>query len=529
MGHCCSRPSVKSINCKKRNLVGPNCFSHYLILNKKIYQYLQNVGQSLLPHGVFQLDFVDPCLVTPLPNTEFHNNTTPRDLFCQQTPSTTPTIQGKTTEMKISRFEFLVRLVLLFVPVFLLGAEFQKDVGDALTREPRTTSKSPLLRGGKHPSVDNSDPVDPVQQPTTDAKKISNDLHFDPPSWIQDYIQFHQNHVRNGHLIDATTPYMQYQCLHTEGGHRGQCGGLGDRLKGILMGAFFAMVDKRVYLVNWDDWSPLSDYLAPAHIDWLAQPPSKNSNQTSDIEEFSTFSDKDHPYMNNPCAWHSDHTGVSYRSNVFKAQRKMNEACVQDFFGQEPIDLLMYHSLFWTLFKFTDRTREAARQVLSKSSVDPNYFVAVHIRAGGKGTTFDDPTRHGTTEDWQSFSKCTALVQTELERKCGSRPGAYVASDSEEAKEYMTQHGTDVHATPVEIYHIDRSDMTRIENVTLASDAVWGEFKVLMDSTCTVVGKSGFSRLSTNLARAQPHCTVSFEDCSVERVQEAVSQYAQCR
>ena len=135
-----------------------------------------------------------------------------------------------------------------------------------------------------------------------DVKNV-NDLSLDPPEWIRNYIQFHQAHVRNGHLVDTATPYMQYECLHTEGGRTGRCGGLGDRLKGILMGMFFAMVDQRVYLVNWDDWSPLSDYLAPAHIDWLAQPLLvKNANESNqdDFDNLFILSDKDHALMKNP-------------------------------------------------------------------------------------------------------------------------------------------------------------------------------------------------------------------------------------
>lgn len=353
--------------------------------------------------------------------------------------------------------------------------------------------------------------------------KSENDIDFDPPEWIRDYIQFHNNHAKRGRLVETTTKYLQYECLHTGLRRENRCGGLGDRIKGIIMGMLFSIIDDRVFLVNWDDWTSLSDYLVPAHIDWLAQP-RQNTNTT--VENFWVPSDKYHPYMETPCLWRSNATGVKYRSAVLKAVKKMNQTCVKEIFQGKEVDELMWHTIFWILFRFTDRVKSTAHRILG--TINPKYYVGVHIRAGGNGTSFIDPERFASLEEWQLFSDCTKLVRSELKRKCRSQPSVYVASDNEHAKQFMKGHGSDVHAAQVEIYHIDRSDMTLVHNLTSATDAVWAEFKVLMDATCLVVGRSGFSLLASHMARRQPKCAVRFDRCGLDFVQKAVDENARC-
>lgn len=371
---------------------------------------------------------------------------------------------------------------------------------------------------------------------------------FVPPPWIQSYIKFHNDHVRHdnagqSHLQEPTTQFLQYTCRHGTtaiGKLFSRCGGLGDRLKGILMGLLYSMVDQRVYLVNWEEdasssstsSSRLSTYLAPAYIDWSARPSQQLVNDNGNQHLFDNLvisTNHLHPFLENPCLWHSNATGVYYLNNNLKSQKKMNATCVQQFFRgiQQEEDKLMWHSVFWTLFRFTDRTKTAARQFLG--TMDPHYYIGVHIRAGGNATSFRDPSRYGSVEDWKAFSDCTRWIQTELARKCGGRvPGVYVASDNNDAKVFLKQQVSDVHTAEVEIYHVDRSNTSLIHNLEAATDAVWADFKILMDATCLVVGRSGFSLLAMHMAPRQPHCAVNFQQCTEASVQEAV-QNAQCR
>jgi hypothetical protein len=206
----------------------------------------------------------------------------------------------------------------------------------------------------------------------------------------------------------------------------------------------------------------------------------------------------------------------------------MDDKCLESVFRDaDAIDKQMWNSMFWTLFRLTNRTIEAGKRQLGP--VNAEYFVGVHIRMGGNTSTYVDPFRHSTDNDLEMFSNCTKLVQAELKAKCGHQPDVYVASDSDEAKSYMMTHGgSEVYASPVETYHIDKSNITLLNNFTLASDAIWGDFKALMDATCLVVGRSGFSYLSQHLARQQPRCALMFNDCTIGKVKQIVAARAIC-
>jgi hypothetical protein len=206
----------------------------------------------------------------------------------------------------------------------------------------------------------------------------------------------------------------------------------------------------------------------------------------------------------------------------------MNDTCLESIFANvDTIDKQMWNSMFWTLFRLSNRTIEAGKRQLGP--INPDYFVGVHIRTGGNTSTFIDPFRHSTKKDLELFATCTKFVQQELTAKCGTTPGVYVASDNDDAKAYMMANGgSNVYASPVETYHIDKSNITLLQNFTLASDAIWGDFKALMDATCLVVGRSGFSYLSQHMARQQPRCALMFNDCPIEKVRQIVADRAIC-
>ena len=357
-----------------------------------------------------------------------------------------------------------------------------------------------------------------------------DDPPFVPPDWIREYIAFHKSRIKENQLINGARA-LQYHCLHgSHSGYKGRCGGLGDRLKGILTGFLSSVSDNRVFLIDWDDVTPLSDYLAPAHINWLAQPTFDNTKKRDWVW---LNKDKRHPMVINPCELRSNASMVMYRCMYFRSQRRMNTSCVQSFFKEGIVtDTNMFNNIFWTLFQWTDRTKEAARRLLGP--VNPKYFVGVHIRTGGNSTSFVDQTRHSTLQDIEAFSSCATLVQKALEEKCGKAPAVYVMSDNHEAKKLakklMVKDGVDVHASDVEVYHIDRSNVSLIEDLTSANDAVWGEFKILMDATCLVVGVSGFSHLGQHMSRhqTQPRCAVYFNKCTEEKVRMTVEKNAIC-
>ena len=327
------------------------------------------------------------------------------------------------------------------------------------------------------------------------AYQNPNDQPFSPPKWIQSYIQYHNSRVIGDKAKDSTllkgTRWIQWYCAYLDGIRH--CGGLGDRLKGMFESLLFAIIDRRVSLL--EEWEtpthPLLRYLEPNLIDWSAQPTPTDrvKNDTAELVGIRARPNKDIMYdviHNHPCDFPqhgANHTGIRYTGNYFTQSRVIKNApCIRRLW--ERTDNNVQSTVFWTMFRFSRRMHEEANRLRGPIETN-NYYVAAHIRTGN-GTGWNDSLKHSDSEDWDTFSHCIQIIQDAMERRCGGhRPLAYLASDNQEAKEYVqAQHPpSTVHAPEVEIMHIDRSQSHELDNATAAYDAVVAEFKILLDST----------------------------------------------
>jgi hypothetical protein len=163
-----------------------------------------------------------------------------------------------------------------------------------------------------------------------DGDEDEDDAFFDRsmmPPWMSDYVEFHKRHIVTTHRTqnnkktktlkttgknvqeyryqssisssknDNDNGYIQWICHRRESGQQQQqqqhCGGLGDRLYGIVMTLYLALLTNRTLLVQGQDWNvveatagaggnsnnnnnscgllaPLEHFLRPAHIQWNA-------------------------------------------------------------------------------------------------------------------------------------------------------------------------------------------------------------------------------------------------------------------
>ena len=377
------------------------------------------------------------------------------------------------------------------------------------------------------------------------AYQNPNDEPYEPPAWMREYIDFHRSQISSdGTLVSPDTRWIQWYCAydtkHNDGSRH--CGGLGDRLKGMLQSLLFAVISRRVSLL--EEWEspphPLKNYLEPNLIDWSAQPVNNDDDAKHDTGEVYAYLAKpkktriytaihDHPCEFNKPKYGTNHTGLRYTGNYFTKQSVIqHEPCILDLWPERDPNVEL--TMFWTLFRFSAYIREHA-DLLRGPIQTRNYYVAAHIRTGN-GATWDDPLRHSTTEEWDTFAFCIKVIQDAMEERCGSgyRPLAYLASDNQEAKDYVQSKlpAGAVHSPEVEIMHIDRTHSTAMENATAAYDAVLGEFKILLDATCLIASDSGFSWLALSLSRLQPRCGLRHYECAdPDKVREAV-QNVQC-
>ena len=373
--------------------------------------------------------------------------------------------------------------------------------------------------------------------------------HFKVPSWMASHVQF-QNEWMISESTSRHSRLPQYSVSTNETRPplliwtcqgKGFCGGLGDRIYGIIMGLYIAMLTQRIYLVQ--EWKgpdaprPLSAYLQPNHLHWRAM---VSPDVLDKMGILSTIDNREHPLLLEPGTINNDKRDYYLRNNIMTYESLLVQStCLQDYWNQQggrndsrPLSNVG----FFTLFQFTERVDALALSLLRSSKVidesmekkeisATKKFLALHIRTG-QGKTWDDPERHSGIQNLQRFDECAVRLQEAVQKRCGWSPDVYIASDNDEAKDFfLTRHrkdGSFKAAMNLEVFHIDRTKTGMLTDVATAYDQVWGELKVLIDAQCLVMSRSKFSTLAMELSPQQPRCAVYFDDCNSEKVNEAV-------
>ncbi|CAB9524087.1 expressed unknown protein [Seminavis robusta] len=180
-----------------------------------------------------------------------------------------------------------------------------------------------------------------------------------------------------------------------------------------------------------------------------------------------------------------------------------------------------------------------------KTTLQP--YIAVHIRTGNGGNSWNDPARHNTGQDFEQFYHCAKRLQDGIyqrqRQQCldnnnnndkntsgnttttydydYQRPlpplPIYVAADNVIAKQALVALDQQQSSQTIRvleqmpIYHIDRSRKGGHGD----ENTVWGEFNVLLESTCLVESRSGFSDLAAWLQPAHgKRCAILYSKCN---------------
>jgi hypothetical protein len=368
------------------------------------------------------------------------------------------------------------------------------------------------------------------------------------PLWMDKYVKFQNSWLKAPNGAGALNgikytfqsrgrkrpPLLIWNCPTA-----GACGGLGDRLYGIIMGLYIAILSERIFLIQ--EWNingiahPLLDYLQPNHLWWHATVPSRES---IDFGLLSTMDDRQHPLLLEPCGLKPDKRDYFLRNNIMTYESQLKESsCLQDYWQdlsskrEQDFDRPLAEVGFHTLFKFTRHVDDQATMLLQKSGTidELDYvsspYIGMHIRTG-QGETWNDPERHSGAENLERFATCANNMHRSIAQKCETTPKVYIAADNNEAKKYMlnkySSAGIFKGLTDLEILHIDRSNFDKFTSIKDAYDNVWGELKLLIDATCLVLSRSKISTLALELSAQQPQCAVFFDKCDDDTLQEAV-------
>ena len=353
------------------------------------------------------------------------------------------------------------------------------------------------------------------------------------PLWIESYVDFHHNttsYLGGSYAvkIDPPTATLVYTCKEKR-----WCGGVGDRLNGILASLYMSICSNRTFLIDLASPDPIEMFLVPNRIYWNA---SKSPNTKYEIVK--AVDKKAHRFAKDPSTIPKEWTNIALYANQWNLNQIRNSSCIQSFIGQssedaDEIDNLYYH-LFWTLFRWSDQVKERASELkmLSRITDGPqetipaNPYVAVHIRTGDSYFQYKG-VRHNNSNDVQAFYECGRNIRKRLETCFQSQQqlGVYLASDNPQTiREYqaLDQDNTTRRPPSLEIYHPDRDKRLNVTDRQLAHLDVWSELKILTDATCLVHSRSGFSEAAAWIG-IQPRCAVRFDQCGEEHISKALT------
>jgi len=201
-----------------------------------------------------------------------------------------------------------------------------------------------------------------------------------------------------------------------------------------------------------------------------------------------------------------------------------------------------YRTAFWTLFRWSPLVRDNVRRIRRDFNMTSHY-VGLHIRTGGSRETFRDPTLYGNSKEvWPIYYRCAKSLQKGIREMCSSSSNSgggggggnaqerrddeedkdvpiYLASDSLDVKRRLLEwdKSTSVRTiTDMEVFHIDKTSTSRLDDADQAELGVWSDIKLLVDSTCVVTSHmSRFSRLGKVLSPQEPRCAINIKQCHI--------------
>jgi hypothetical protein len=342
---------------------------------------------------------------------------------------------------------------------------------------------------------------------------------------MSSYIDFHNQHLvdtggrRKPYHLDKTAKILSWSPCR-----RGRpCGGVGDRINGIIQSFLTAICTDRVFLI--DGWEGLDHYLEPRHIAWpidhvASVPPSKQVIRAMD--------NRKNPFLIEPSVsrqYDSDRgiemwTNLWMNETVWARSHCWNEY-VNRFEGRAGTDPYLFRTAFHALFRWTPAVLRATDQLTQWAGITGPY-IAMHIRTGS-GLSWKDPARHAAEEDWTQFAACARKLQAAVATilsDCSSLP-IYLASDHPAVKETLLQeHDSIKTVRNLDVVHVDKSRKELLQNTNAAELIVFAEWRVLQEAVCLVQSHSKFSKTAAELGRG---CVVLYDDCGDEQVEQAVT------
>eukprot|EP00048_Salpingoeca_helianthica_P002852 m.61423 g.61423 ORF g.61423 m.61423 type:complete len:449 (+) comp12347_c0_seq1:78-1424(+) len=303
-----------------------------------------------------------------------------------------------------------------------------------------------------------------------------------------------ESHILNVQLSTSSNNCVVWRCT-------GECGGLGDRLRGMYGSFLLALVLQRKFFMMHPPASRFSEFLnSPLYpsLDW-----SYRSYYGESFSHTSVYAIDILTPVWSSTDWERDNANIE-RIFIDINQDPLLHLLENPHIHSRIKDLALPASpeavrgcLLNVLAQPTEKLQRTLARVLPELRCDGCVFVALQMRTGGASTTWSDPVRvpAGSTGD---FFTCALLMEEKLLQRPGAKRVRWlVTSDSEAVLRQGRERGAErVVELEGEIVHIDRSASLPETGLT----RTYADHTLLAMADILIGSPSGFSELAADRA-----------------------------
>jgi len=370
-------------------------------------------------------------------------------------------------------------------------------------------------------------------------------------AWLDDYADWHARELqllRTGKRVKT----LVYTCATDE-----PCGGIGDRISGMLSAFYVAVASKRLFIIDHPSPFTLSQTLAPTLIDWdhanlvdetlpsttiyLVDTANPMESFAEIFEAHDTDVDvlrlKVNRYYAGMTLWTPQISGNPNQTkfrHIGALHNLRRESCISTkvMYFSQLATRQTFHLAFSSLFEFSPVVKKRSTEMLLEVGVEissNSEYVAVHARIGGANPDsgsvagWEDPERH-SLKDLEIFMSCARqkllgeIMPPHVFKPPHEPQIVLVFSDSLDFKEQAQNDDARFKFTPsTTLFHVDRSKTSSEALLKAGNIDAYAELLLLSEASCIVGSHSTFSGIAASISskgHGDTWCFCIFDSCS---------------
>ena len=264
----------------------------------------------------------------------------------------------------------------------------------------------------------------------------------------QEYADFHKSVLSE----KEKGRYLVFKCT------QGACGGYGNRISGITVLLIYAMLTKRVFLLQMTIPVDINSYFLPNAIKWNCTLPTELETQNFYLIDENNFLSLYNKFEATVLDNQYDVVTVEINFGLFYYLTKINDKLLHSMISKfnlkthYDIDVL-YGCAFNYLFKYQPKTINAIETLQSELGLNTGKFVGLHVRS-----------RIG--DGYQPFHlkfeplfECAALAAKTMSQELNlPKVPIFLAADHPDVMQYAKQHYNDsIVLSKASRFHIDQT------------------------------------------------------------------------